>query len=154
MLFRSRAEGLLAVLGGRDLRGKRFLIPRAKVARDVVPQVLRERGAEVEVVEAYETVAPVLSSVEIEDLFSPRPDMITFTSLSTASNLAELLGPARIGELLAGISLASIGPITSETLRKLGLQIAVEASESTIRGLVRAISEYFSAQAGSYHSKQ
>jgi uroporphyrinogen III methyltransferase/synthase len=141
-----RAEGLLAVLAGRDLQGKRFLIPRAKVARDLVPRVLRERGAQVEVVEAYETVVPDLSSAELKNLFSPRPDMITFTSSSTASHLAQLLGPAKIGELLTGISLASIGPITSETLRALGLRVAVEASESTIHGLVRAIAEYFGAR--------
>ena len=91
-----RAEGLLAVLEGRDLRGKAFLIPRAKVARDLVPRVLREHGAEVQVVEAYETVAAAVSPAEIQRLFTPRPDMITFTSSSTASHLAQLLGQERV----------------------------------------------------------
>jgi uroporphyrinogen III methyltransferase / synthase len=143
-----RAEGLLAVLEGRDLRGKAFLIPRAKVARDLVPRVLREHGAEVQVVEAYETVAPALSPAEIQRLFTPWPDMITFTSSSTASHLAQLLGQERLRELLAGVILASIGPITSQTVRALGLDVAVEASESTIPGLVRAIAEYFTAPVG------
>ena len=91
-----RAEGLLAVLGGRELQGKAFLIPRAKIGRDLVPQVLREHGAHVEVVEAYETVAPALSPAEIDRLFTPPPDMITFTSSSTASHLAQLLGQERL----------------------------------------------------------
>jgi uroporphyrinogen III methyltransferase / synthase len=143
-----RAEGLLAVLAGRDLQGKAFLIPRAKIARDLVPRVLREHGAEVKVVEAYETVAPDLSPAEIHRLFTPPADMITFTSSSTASHLAQLLGPETLRELLARVVLASIGPITSETVRALGLEVAVEASESTIPGLVRAIAEYFTAPVG------
>jgi uroporphyrinogen III methyltransferase / synthase len=140
-----RAEGLLAVLDNRDLHGKRFLIPRAKVARDLVPRVLRERGAQVEVVAAYETAVPALAPAEVDRLLTPTPDMVTFTSSSTASHFSQLLGQRRIDDVLAGVALASIGPITSHTLRELGLLVAVEASESTIPGLVHAISEYFAA---------
>src|ERR1019366_6202826 len=74
------AEGLLAALADRDLRGKAFLIPRARVARDLVPRVLEERGARVEVVEAYQTVVPEISKDELARLFTPPPDAITFTS--------------------------------------------------------------------------
>ena len=75
-----------------DLRGKAFLIPRAKVARDLVPSVLKERGARVEVVEAYQTVMPEISPEEFAHLLTPPLDAITFTSSSTATNFAKLVG--------------------------------------------------------------
>ncbi len=75
-----QAEGLLEVLGDRDLRGKAFLIPRAKVARDLLPRALRERGARVEVVEAYETVLPQFSQGEVEALLTPPPDATLYDS--------------------------------------------------------------------------
>ena len=140
-----RAEGLLESLSNHDVRGKTFLIPRAKVARDLVPRVLKERGASVEAVEAYETVAPSLPPGEIDRLLTPRPDAIIFTSSSTVSNFAKLMGEERMREALAGIALASIGPIASHTIRKLGLNASIEAKQSTIAGLVHAIEEYFSA---------
>ncbi len=138
-----RAEGLLEVLGQRDLKGKAFLIPRAKVARDLVPRVLAERGARVEVVEAYETALPEFASGEIDRLLNPPPDAITFTSSSTVKHFAKLLGGRSVGEALEGIAIASIGPITSATIRELGLVITIEAKESTIPGLVRALTQYF-----------
>jgi len=138
-----RAEGLLESLSNHDVQDKTFLIPRAKVARDLVPRVLKERGAGVEVVEAYETVAPSLPPGEIDRLLKPRPHAITFTSPSTVSNLAKLMGEERMPEALAGIALASIGPVTSDTVQKLGLDVSIEAKESTIPGLVDAIQEYF-----------
>ena len=138
-----RAEGLLAVLGNRDLRGKNFLIPRAKVARDLVPRALTERGARVEVVEAYETVLPAFRSGEVDALLSPKPDAITFTSASTATNFARLLGDRNMQEALADVAVASIGPVTSSAIRKLGLAVTLEAREATIPGLVQALTEYF-----------
>jgi uroporphyrinogen III methyltransferase/synthase len=137
------AEGLLAALGDRDVRDKSFLIPRARVARDVVPQVLEERGARVEVVEAYQTVTPEISPDDLTRLLTPPPDAITFTSSSTATNFAKLVGENRLAETLRGVAIASIGPITSQTLRKLGLTVTLEARESTMAGLVRGIAEYF-----------
>lgn len=139
-----RAEGLLEALEGRDLRGKAMLIPRARVARDLVPRALAKRAARVEVVEAYETVLPNFKPGELERLLTPPPDMITFTSSSTAANFAKILGERKISEALAGVAVASIGPITSKTVRKLGLSIVTEATEYTIPGLVRAIEQYFS----------
>ncbi|MBZ5516900.1 MAG: uroporphyrinogen-III synthase [Acidobacteriia bacterium] len=138
-----RAEGLLEALAGHDLRGKSFLIPRAKVARDLVPRVLEDRGARVEVVEAYETVAPQYAAEELERLMTPPPDAITFTSSSTAANSAQLFGDRPLKELLGTTVIASIGPVTSETLRKLGLEVTVEAKESTIAGLAEALRRYF-----------
>ena len=143
-----QAEGLLEALARQDLRGKSFLIPRAKVARDLVPRVLEELGARVEVVEAYETVPAKFSAGELEALLKPPPDLITFTSSSTASNFAKLFPPEGLSTVLKGTSIASIGPITSETVRKLGLKVTVEAGESTIPGLVKAIQDYFREKSG------
>ena len=129
-----------------DLRGKSFLIPRARVARDLVPQVLKERGARVEVVEAYQTVMPEISPDELARLLTPPPDAITFTSSSTATNFANLLGKVRLTETLQGTAIVSIGPITSDILRKLGLEVTLQAHESTVAGLVQSLLDYFSAQ--------
>jgi uroporphyrinogen III methyltransferase/synthase len=140
------AEALVEALGDRDLHGKAFLIPRAKAARDVVPRLLREKGGRVEVVEAYETVVPQLAVGELRRLFTPSPHVITFTSSSTAANFARLAGENNIFELLRGVAIASIGPITSETIRKLGLTVTIEAEESTMPGLVQAIKDHFRMQ--------
>lgn len=137
------AEGLIEHLKGVEVRGKSFLIPRAKVARDVLPSALEERGARVEVVEAYETVRPEFAPGELERLLTPAPDAVTFTSSSTVTNFTKLLESEGLRGILERVALASIGPITSETIRKQGLQVSVEAVESTIAGLVQALQDYF-----------
>jgi len=137
------AEGLLEALAEHDLHGKACLIPRAKLARDVVPAALRQRGARVEVVEAYQTVAPAYTAEELEHFLTPSPDAITFTSSSTVLNFARLVGEEGMQRLRAFTAIASIGPVTSQTLRKLGLDVSIEAEESTVPGLVRAIQKYF-----------
>jgi hypothetical protein len=104
--------------------------------------VLEERGARVEVVEAYQTVMPQISPEELARLLTPPPDAITFTSSSTATNFAKLVGEDRLAETLRGVAIASIGPITSATLRNLGLSVTFESEESTMHGLVRAVAEY------------
>ena len=147
------AESVVASLR-RKIRGKRVLLARAKVARDVIPRELRKLGAQVDVVEAYETVVPQSSRQRLRvALNSPkrRPDWITFTSSSTARNFVALVGESRgrVGRAhtnsslkrhLKGVKLASIGPVTSSTLRELGLPVDIEAEEYTIPGLIKAIS--------------
>jgi uroporphyrinogen-III synthase len=130
----------------RRVKGKRVLLVRAKVARDVIPHELRKAGAQVDVVEAYETVVPQSSRMRLQAaLRNPkqRPDVITFTSSSTVRNFVALLGSrgrvARAHTDLDAILLASIGPVTSATLRELGLRVGVAAKEFTIPGLVQAI---------------
>ena len=140
------AEGLLEALSHRGLRGKALLIPRSKVARDVLPRVLTEKGALVEVVEAYETVVPQLSPGELQRLLTPSPDVITFTSSSTVSNFAKLAGEQSVRDLLRGVAIASIGPITSATIKEMGLSVTIEAKDSTMSGLVVAIGEHFRIQ--------
>jgi uroporphyrinogen-III synthase len=126
----------------RQVEGKRVLLARAKVARDVIPRELRRLGAHVDVVVAYETVMPKISRQRLRAVLrSPglRPNVITFTSSSTVRNFRALLGGKNPGQKLNGIHLASIGPVTSSTLRELGLPVDIEASEYTIPGLIKAI---------------
>ena len=131
------AEGVLEALADFPLAGKRVLIPRAAVARDVIPRELERRGARVDVVEAYRTVLPPESIAAAKNV---KADLVTFTSSSTVENF---------GKLFAGkpprIPAACIGPITSATARKHGWRVAVEAEEYTIRGLVKAIVAKFAA---------
>jgi uroporphyrinogen III methyltransferase/synthase len=139
------AEGVLDLLEEVDVKGKRFLIPRAESARDVLPREISRMGGDVEVVSAYRTGLP--DGADIEDmramLNSKQLDAITFTSSSTVTHLAEMLDSTDLPFMLEGIVLASIGPITSRTLREKGLSVHVEALEYTVDGLVQALSEYF-----------
>jgi len=124
----------------RHVKGKRVLLVRAKIARDVIPRELRKAGARVDVVEAYETVVPQTSRVRLRKaLANPHnlPHMITFTSSSTVKNFVALLGKKHPS--FEGVRLASIGPVTSSTLRELGLPVDIAAKEFTIPGLIRAI---------------
>ncbi|HEV2417842.1 MAG TPA: uroporphyrinogen-III synthase, partial [Terriglobia bacterium] len=138
-----RAEGLIEELGKREIQGKSFLIPRARVARDLVPRALQERGARVEVIEAYYAAAPENRSDHLEALLSPAPHVITFTSSSTATNFYKLPIPPEARQKLASAAIASIGPVTSATLRSLGIEVTLEARESTVNGLMEALEGYF-----------
>ncbi len=131
------AESLLEAFAGHDLAGKRILLPRAAVARDLVPAELARRGARVDVVEAYRSVIPEDAAARARTIFTEgrKPDWITFTSSSTVKNFVEAAGAAALDR----IRIASIGPVTSATARKLGLAVAVEAKPYTIDGLVAAI---------------
>ncbi len=127
--------------------GKRILLARAKVARDVIPDELRKAGAVVDVVEAYETVVPTASRKQLRAVLANprrRPHVITFTSSSTVKNFFVLLGTDTAGkskrnQRCEGIHFASIGPITSATLREMGCNVHMEAKKYTIPGLVQAI---------------
>lgn len=126
------------------IAGKRVLLARARIARDVIPRELRKLGAQVDVVEAYETVIPRSSRARLRSVLKDRkqrPQVITFTSSSTVRNFVALLGYANAGapSVLAEAKLASIGPVTSSTLRGLGLPVNIEAREYTIPGLIKAI---------------
>lgn len=139
-----RAEGLLRALGPAGWRGRRVLLARAAKAREVLPRVLRRRGALVTVVPAYETVVPRASRRLAKKIFSgQKPDAVTFTSSSTVQNFAALVGRARLRRVLNGVAVASIGPVTSRTARRLGLPVAIEARRYTIPGLVQALEDFF-----------
>jgi len=140
------AESVVESLRGMA-REKRILLLRAKVARDVIPRELRKIGATVDVVEAYETVVPAGSRKMLQAAMKDsdsRPDVVCFTSSSTVRNFVRLIGgrgrPPHPS--LAGVRFASIGPITSATLRKLGLPAHIEAKEYTIPGLIQATRDW------------
>ena len=140
------AESVIEALTGKIFKDSRVLLVRAKVARDVLPDELRKMGAQVDVIEAYETRVPEGTREKLEKLFADaatKPHVITFTSSSTATNFLSSIGEdAR--ELLEGVCLASIGPVTSATLKKAGFQPTLEAHEFTMDGLVQAITEFVS----------
>jgi uroporphyrinogen III methyltransferase / synthase len=131
------AESLLAAFAAHEIHGSRVLLPRARVARDLVPTELARRGAQVDVVEAYCATPPADAAARAREIFSgPRkPHFITFTSSSTVKNFVAAAPPGA----LEGVQAVSIGPITTATARELGVEIAGEASEFTISGVVEAI---------------
>ncbi len=129
------AEGLLRALEKFEFRGAKVLIARAAVARDILPDELRRRGAVVDVVDAYRTGAPDNLGERASDLLASGVDWITFTSSSTASNLIAACGAA----VFRDVKVASIGPVTSSTLRDAGVVVTSEASPHTMPGLIDAI---------------
>src|ERR1700680_3170849 len=149
------AESVVRSLKNK-VKGKRVLLVRAKVARDVIPRELRKAGAHVDVVEAYQTVVPQSSRRRLQSVLKDqkqRPHVVTFTSSSTVKNFVELISSRAASPLVStvrgrgrprhanlnDIQLASIGPITTATLRELGLRADIAAREFTIPGLVAAI---------------
>jgi uroporphyrinogen-III synthase len=143
------AEGLVAALG--NVAGQRLLLPRADIARETLRDELRLRGAEVDEVAAYRTVAQALAPELLERVFrTERVDALTFTSSSTVRGLVESLRASGHdpGTALEGVVLACIGPITATTLRAYGLEPTVVAQEYTIAGLVAALVEHFMAGSG------
>lgn len=142
------AESVVEALRDKLLKNSRVLLVRAKVARDVLPDELRKMGASVDVIEAYETKVPEGAGQRLQEIFSNparKPHIVTFTSSSTVKNFLSLLG-SDSENLLTDVKLASIGPVTSTTLRQAGHDPAVEADEYTMDGLVEAI-EQFAANA-------
>jgi len=131
------AESLLESLTG-SVSGQRVLLARAAIARDVIPTVLRQAGAEVTVVDAYRNVMPASAPEQLRRALAAGIDAVTFTSSSSASHLAEAARAAGIEFPFAGVAAVSIGPVTSQTLRELGWEPAIEASPSDIPGLVAA----------------
>ena len=140
----ARAEGLIRAL--RPLLGERsrILLPRAEVAREVLPDSLREMGAEVDVVHAYRNLAPAPKDIErIRALVDPAEcDAVLFTSSSTVHNLFDLLGP-NAADRLGNVDLFSIGPVTSRSAAELGLRIAATSAEQTIESLVATVRTYY-----------
>ena len=149
------AESVVHSLRKR-VKGRRVLLVRARVARDVIPRELRKAGATVDVVEAYQTVVPQHSRHRLAAVLrnaKRRPHMVTFTSSSTVRNFVELLrrrtrpgvravptiARRTIRAALTGIRTVSIGPVTSATLREFGLPVDITAKKFTIPGLVQAI---------------
>lgn len=148
----SLAEELVGALGPAR---PRVLLARALVARDVVPDALRAAGCEVDVVAAYETrpAAPSDVTALVQALEAGAIWAVTFTSPSTVESVCAALGPSAPA-LLSGAKVASIGPVTTERARALGLRVDVEATEHSQVGLVRALEEAAGAAAAAGEDRE
>ena len=136
-----RAEAIVPAIGIKRIRGKRFLIPRAEVAREALPEILRDKGAgEVVVAPAYRTVKPKGAQIERmrELIASGAIDLVTFTSSSTVTNFCELVGAP-----IEGFKAAAIGPITAATAEERGFKVVVSPGKYTIEAMTEAIREHF-----------
>lgn len=145
-----RAEGLVAAFEDLDTdRSLQVLIPRAQEAREVFPDALRAMGCSVDVVATYQTVAAAPDPVVIARLLSRTIDVGTFTSGAIARAFLDAVSSAGLDtrDVMSGMTVASIGPITSEALRGLGFEPEVEATESTMGALVGAVVAYFANDA-------
>ncbi len=142
-----RAEGLVAALAPVVRPGSLILLPRAQVAREVLPQELEKRGVLVNVVPAYKTVPPAgLPPEAAHALSQGEVDVLTFTSSSTVTNFAALVGEERFRELGTQAVIAAIGPVTAQTLGRYGLEPQIQPPTYTIPALAAAIVDYFRAR--------
>ncbi|MBH0206571.1 MAG: uroporphyrinogen-III C-methyltransferase [Nitrospira sp.] len=142
-----QAEGVLAALGGQDLKQARILIPRAEVAREVLPDELRARDAHVDVVTVYRTITPSGDREEwCRQLSDRQIHVVTFTSSSTVRNFVTMLGGVeRVRPLLQSVLVACIGPITARTAEEFGLTVSIVPGENRIPALVEAIVRHYDA---------
>ena len=141
-----RAESVVAAFKTVNIDGSRILLPRAEEARPVLPEELRKMGALVDEVTVYRTAAVTDRTDElIEALRTRQVDLVTFTSSSTVANFKALLPEEQFEELMQSVTVASIGPITSDTARDLGFHVHISAETYTIPGLVEAIVHHCAA---------
>jgi len=136
------AEGLANALEGWEMDGMHVLVPRAEVARDALPSLLANRGAEVEILPVYRAICPSGTGDALLRLFNHEGvDVITFTSSSTVSNFVRAFPEDRLPAVLGDAEVACMGPVTADVARKLGLNVSIVAREYTTHGLVQAIAE-------------
>ena len=140
-----RAEAICTALRQKtDLSQTRILLPRAMEARAVLVERLREAGATVDVVPAYRSIKPSVDTGSIKQMLrAGEIAVITFTSSSTVRNFVSLFSEEDLSTLLQGVRTASIGPITTETMRQMGIEPDIVAREYTIPALAQAIVDYF-----------
>ena len=139
-----RAESVVAAFKELNLKAKKILLPRAREARPVLPVELAKMGAQVNEIPAYETLTVTENVGDlIQALEDKGVDLITFTSSSTVKNFKALLPAANFQELMQGVRIASIGPITTDTAKKLDFDVHISAKSYTIPGLVDAILQYY-----------
>ena len=137
------AESLIESLGKENIKGKHFLLPRAAVARETLPDQLREQGATIDVAPAYQTVQPQTNAGELTRRIKEGSiHAVTFTSSSTVTHFMELVS-AELQPQLAKIAVACIGPITAKTAEQAGLKVDIMAEEYTVDGLIAALEKHF-----------
>lgn len=121
------------------LKGMKFLLPRAEVAREIFPEKVRGLGGEIDVPVAYRAVKPELHGRRLKRFLKEgRITIATFTSAATFSNFVEMIGSDAY-ELLRGVSIAAIGPVTAKAVEKAGLKVDIMPEESTIEAMVEEI---------------
>ncbi len=141
-----RAEAILTALADQgELKGQRILIPRAKEAREILPEELVKRGAAVTVATTYVTIRPDDKKEAVRKMFADgKIDVVTFTSSSTVRNFIGMWESAdEARALMNRVMVASIGPITSDTARSFGLDPKVEPSDFTTAALADALVDHF-----------
>lgn len=150
-----KAEGVIDAFTCQGMNGERVLFPKADRARDVIPEGLKKLGAVVTSPVLYRNVTPdIIPAAILQALEERRIDCITFTSSSTVTNLASILGDNRMLHLLEGTTIAAIGPITARTCRELGLPVHIEPEHYTIAAMTEAISRHFAdARSPSLHGQ-
>lgn len=139
-----KAEAIIEGLGTNEIKGKKVLIPRAAVAREVLPEELIKLGASVDVVEAYKTIQPQGKTDEMREMLENKEiDVITFTSSSTVTNFINMFNKEEISGLVNGVAIACIGPITAETAEKNGLKASIIPENYTIEAFTDAIVDFY-----------
>lgn len=142
------AESLIEKLGEEQIKGKRFLLPRAAVARETLPKHLRSMGAYVDVAPAYQTLPPATDTKTLaQKLKNGEIDVISFTASSTVRNFMDLLGED-LKPHLNKTTIACIGPITANTAKDLGLKVDIVPAQYTVEGLVEALEQHFAQKSG------
>ncbi len=136
------AESLIESLADRAT-GKRILLARAEVARDVIPDALRAVDAQVDIVDAYQNRMPETAPEQLKQALAIGIDAATFTSSSSVAHLADAALAAGLSFPFAGVAAVSIGPITSKSLHEAGWEPAIEASPYDIAGLIQAVVQLF-----------
>ncbi|MFQ5441443.1 MAG: uroporphyrinogen-III C-methyltransferase [Thermodesulfobacteriota bacterium] len=141
------AEAVLKALGRRGIKGKRFLLARALVAREVLPQEIKRLGGSIDVVPAYRTVRPLKEAAVVMGLIKEGEiDVITFTSSSTVTNFLRFFKKGEAPGLLNSAKIACIGPITARTASENGLSVDIMPEEYTIPALTEAVEGYYARQ--------
>jgi len=136
------AEKLVTSLQNQ-IAGKRVLLARASIARDVIPDSLRSAGASVDVVDAYQNVMPEAAPHQLRHAYARGLDAATFTSSSSVTHLAHAAQAGGMPFPLKGVRAVSIGPITTQTLRQLDWPPAAEADPHDVQGLIAAVTRIF-----------
>jgi len=142
-----RAESVVDAFAQTALKGARILLPRAEKARSLLPRELTRMGALVNDITVYRTRSVVENKDRLtKQLEAGAVDLITFTSSSTVENFKSLLPSHRFDQLIAGMTVACIGPITADTAKSLGFDVHIVAESFTIPGLCAAITQYYHTQ--------
>ncbi|MEE8574467.1 MAG: uroporphyrinogen-III synthase, partial [Thermodesulfobacteriota bacterium] len=141
-----RAEAVLKALGKRRIKGKKFLLPRAMKAREILPTEIKKLGGRIDVAVSYKTIAPKKDSQVVSRMLKRGEiDVVTFTSSSTVTNFAKIFGKKNLPKLLKSSRVACIGPITAIAASELGITVDIMPADYTVAALTREMESYFSS---------